>query len=72
MITNKSKIKYEVILTLKEFEAFKEKYFKNNYESYSVNEGILLNPKNLRYHIFFTRKQYELFKRLWNETKNKK
>ena len=73
MITNKSKIQYEIIVNNKEREKIRDMYFEKGYKLYECYwEFMVFRPESIRWSILFTRKQYELFKRLWNETKNKK
>lgn len=69
MITNKSKIQYEIIVNEKEKEQIRDMFYKNGYLYCGTCEFIILRPESIRWSILFTRKQYELFKRLWNETK---
>jgi len=72
MITNKSNVKYEIIVNEEEREQIRDIFFKNGYQYGGYCEFIVFRPDSIRWSILFTRKQYELFKRLWNETKNKK
>lgn len=72
MITNKSNVKYEIIVNNKEREQIRDMFEKNGYLYCGTCEFIIFRPDSIRWSILFTRKQYELFKRLWNETKNKK
>lgn len=69
MITNKSKIQYEIIVNEEEKEQIRDMVFKNGYQYSRHCEFIVPRPESMRWSILLTRKQYELFKRLWNETK---
>lgn len=70
MITNKSNVKYEIIVNKKEIDQIRDMYYKNGYPPYvRYCEFIVYRPEYIRWSILFTRKQYELFKRLYYETK---
>ena len=72
MITRKSKIKYEIVVSEKEKNEIRNIYENNGYLYYGVCEMIAYRPTSIKWSMYFTEKQYKLFKRLLNETKNKK
>ena len=72
MITRKSKIRYEIITDIKEFNEIKEMFDTDYYRAVVNCELINYNPKDLTYRICYTKKQYKQFKKIQNETKNKK